>query len=125
MTLCASKASGPRRGKPVLICILACSLGFHAITSECGTSTKIRHFKNEASVALNRLVSLFYLFVARGGRKRGNRRTDRRTDQVLYTARPGQSFVKNTARSATSGATDTNFFAGLVFASLGSCFSRL
>ena len=39
-----------------------------------------RHFKNEACVALNQLVSLFYLFVARGGRKRGNRRTDRQTD---------------------------------------------
>ena len=25
-------------------------------------------------------MSLFYLFVARGGRKRGNRQTDRRTD---------------------------------------------
>ena len=38
---CATKvhrASGPGRGKPVL---MACSLGFHAITSERGTFTKI------------------------------------------------------------------------------------
>ena len=35
-----------------------------------------RHFTNEACVALNQLVSLFYLFVALGGRKRGNRRTE-------------------------------------------------
>ena len=84
MTSCASKvhrASGPGRGKPVLICILACSLGFHAIISEHGTFTKNRHFKNVARVALNPLVSLFYLFVAHGGRKRGG--TDRRTDEVL------------------------------------------
>ena len=38
------------------------------------------HFKNEASVALNPLVSLFGRFVARGGRKRGNRHTH--TDKV-------------------------------------------
>ena len=37
------------------------------------------HFLKEACVALNQLVSLFYLFVARGGRKRGNRRTDGQT----------------------------------------------
>ena len=80
VTSCAFKmhrASGPGRGMLVLICILACSLGFHAITSERGT----RHFKNEASVALNPLVSLVYLFVARGGKKRGNRRTDGQTDR--------------------------------------------
>ena len=37
VTSCAFKthrASGRGRGKPVLICILACSLGFHAITLE-------------------------------------------------------------------------------------------
>ena len=39
-----------------------------------------RHFKNEASVALNPLVLLVYLFVARGGKKRGNRRTDGQSD---------------------------------------------
>ena len=59
----------------MLICILACPLAFHAITSECGTFMK--------SVALNTLVSLFYQFVARSGRKRGNRRTDGQTNQVL------------------------------------------
>ena len=37
-------ASGPGRGKPVLICILACSLAFHAITFECGSFTKIATF---------------------------------------------------------------------------------
>ena len=76
MTSCASKvhrASGPGRAKPVLICILACSLGFHGITSERGT------FTNEAGVALNPFVSLFYLFVTRGSRIRG--RTDIQTDR--------------------------------------------
>ena len=56
VTSCAFKmhrARGPGLGKPVLICILACSLAFHAITSERGTFMKIHHFKNEASVALN------------------------------------------------------------------------
>ena len=32
-------------GKPVLICILACSLAFHSITSERGTFNENRHFK--------------------------------------------------------------------------------
>ena len=45
-------------------------------------NTKIAIFVNEACVALNQLVSLFYLFVPRGGRKRGNRRIDGRTNQV-------------------------------------------
>ena len=46
VTSCASKvhrASGPGRGKPVLICILA--LGFHAIISEHGTFTKTTIFE--------------------------------------------------------------------------------
>ena len=30
----------------------------------------------KANAALNPLVSLYYLFVGRGGRKRGNRQTD-------------------------------------------------
>ena len=68
----------------MLISILACSLGFHAITFERSTF-------NQASVALNPLVSLFGRLVARTGRKRGNRQndgqtdrqTDRLTDQVL------------------------------------------
>ena len=64
----------------MLISILACSLGFHAITFERSTFTKI---ENQASVALNPLVSLFGRLVARSGRKRGNRQTDRLTDQVL------------------------------------------
>ena len=79
VTSCASKVhrpSVPGRGKPVLICILACSLGFHAITSERGTYEN-RHFKNKASVALNPLLSLFYQFVG------GNRRTDRPSTVTL------------------------------------------
>ena len=63
----------------MLISILACSLGFQAeITSERGTFTKNPIFKMKPVLALNQLVSLFYLFVGRGGRKR---RTDRRTDK--------------------------------------------
>ena len=38
------RASASGRGKPVLISILACSLGFHAITLEHSTSTKIYIF---------------------------------------------------------------------------------
>ena len=58
-TSCACKthrANGRGRGKPVLICILACSLAFHAITFEHSSYTKITLFKNEASVAANPLV---------------------------------------------------------------------
>ena len=36
------RASG---GKPVLICILACSLAFHAIAFELSSYTKIAFFK--------------------------------------------------------------------------------
>ena len=50
---------------------------FHAITFERSTFTKI---ENQASVALNPLVSLFGRLVVRSGRKCGNRQTDRRTD---------------------------------------------
>ena len=49
---------------------------FHAITFEHSTFTKIALLKNQASVALNPLVSLFGRLVARSGRKRGNRQTD-------------------------------------------------
>ena len=51
-------------GKPVQICILSCSLAFHAITFERSSYTKIAFF-NEASVATNQLVSLFCYLVAR------------------------------------------------------------
>ena len=63
----------------MLFSIMACSLGFHAITSE-------RSFlKNEACVALNPSVSsLFGRFVARGGRKRGNRHTHIETDRQTH-----------------------------------------
>ena len=48
VTSCAFKthrASGRGGGKPVLICILACSLAFHAITFERSSYTKIAFFK--------------------------------------------------------------------------------
>ena len=48
VTSCAFKihrASGRGGGKPVLICILACSLGFHAITFERSSYKKIAFFK--------------------------------------------------------------------------------
>ena len=78
MTFCAFKihtASGSGRGKPLLISVLACSLGFHVITLERSIFMKIAFFKNRASVALNTLLSLFGRFLARGGRKRGYRHT--------------------------------------------------
>ena len=65
----------------MLISILACSLGFHAITSECSTYEN-RLIENKGSAVLSPLVSLFYLFVARGGRNRDNRRTDGQTDRT-------------------------------------------
>ena len=68
----------------MLISILACSLGFHAITFERSTFTKMAIFLNQASVALNPLLSLFGRFVARSGRKRGNRQTDGQTDRQTY-----------------------------------------
>ena len=43
------RASGPGRGKPVLICILASSLALHAITLERSSYTIIAFSKNEAS----------------------------------------------------------------------------
>ena len=64
---------------------MACSLGFHAITFERSTFTKIATLKNQASVVLNPLVSLFGRLVARSARISGtDRRTDgRNDDQVL------------------------------------------
>ena len=44
-TSCAFNIHRTDRGKPLLISILACSLGFQAITSERGTFTKIAIFK--------------------------------------------------------------------------------
>ena len=66
----------------MLISILACSLGFHTITFECSTSTM---YANQASAAMNPLVSFFGCLVARSGRKRGNRQTDGRNDRLLST----------------------------------------
>ena len=68
------RASTSCRGKPVQICILACS--FHAITFECSIFTKIGSFKNQASVAPNLLVMFIGCLVAPGGRERGNRHTN-------------------------------------------------
>ena len=59
-TSCAFKvhrASGSGRGKPVLISILACSLGFRAITLERRISTKIAIFKINEPVAITILLS--------------------------------------------------------------------
>ena len=69
VTSCASevhRASGSGRGKLVLISILACSLGFHAITSERGTFTKIAILKSSQCSAERIGVAIF------GGRKSGN-----------------------------------------------------
>ena len=66
------RASGPGRGRPVLIGILACLFGFHPITLECSTFTKLTTCSQRSP-----LVSLFCCPVARGGSKRGNRQTDR------------------------------------------------
>ena len=59
----------------MLISILACSLGFHAITLERSTFTKIAILKIKTV-----WVSLFGLLVARSGRIRGTGQTDGRTD---------------------------------------------
>ena len=80
VTSCAfmtHRASRPSRSKPVLICILACSLAFRAITFELYENGL---FKNEASVAMNPLVSLFCCLVARSRRKPVV--TDRQTDTL-------------------------------------------
>ena len=48
----------------MLISILACSLGFHAITFERSNFYENRHFKNQASVVLNSLPGGWYRFLA-------------------------------------------------------------
>ena len=63
----------------MLISILACSLGFHAITLERSTFTKMAILKIK-SVVLNPLVSLFGRLVACSGRIRGAGQTDGRTE---------------------------------------------
>ena len=53
VTSCAFKihrASGRSRGKPVLICILACSLAFHAITFELSS------YKTKANIHSHALI---------------------------------------------------------------------
>ena len=64
-----------------------------------------RHFKNEASVALNLLVSLFGQFVACGGRKRGNRHThtDKQTDRQTDTQTDTQTNYYNPRAHARRG----------------------
>ena len=65
----------------MLISILACSLGY-AITFERSIYFyENRYFKNQTSVALNPLVSLFGRLVARSGRISGTGRTDGRNDR--------------------------------------------
>ena len=68
----------------MLISILACLLGFHAITFERSTFTKITILKSSqcgtepVGIAFGRLVP-------RSGRKHGNRQTNRQTDlQTKY-----------------------------------------
>ena len=59
----------------------------------------MRHFyenRNKASVALNPLVSVFYLFVARGGRNRGNRQTDRPSTATLGAHARRRGLMKST-----------------------------
>ena len=45
VTSCAFKIHGRGGGMPVLICILACSLAFHAITFERSSYAKIAFLK--------------------------------------------------------------------------------
>ena len=70
----------------ISIILLACSLGFHAITLERSTFTKI---ENQDSVALNPLVSLFGRLVVRSGRIRGTGQTDGLTVTLAAHARRG------------------------------------
>ena len=57
--------------KPVLICILACSLAFHAITLE--RSIFLFHENRKSSQWSTEPVTI--AVSPRGGRKRGNRQT--------------------------------------------------
>ena len=66
------RANGRGIGKSVLIYILACSLGFHAIT------VVVRKSPHQPSVALNPIISLFTRAVAE------NVVTDRLTDRHTY-----------------------------------------
>ena len=54
------------------------SLSFHTISLERITFKKFAKFKIRPSVVLNLMVSLFCCPVACGGRKRGNRQTNKR-----------------------------------------------
>ena len=71
----------------MLISILACLLGFHAITLERRTFYENRHIKNEASLVLNPFVSLFGLFLLRVVAENmvTDRHTDRHTDRQTDT----------------------------------------
>ena len=66
----------------MLIGILACCLGFHAITLWTQYFHENSHFKNQASVTLNSLVSLFGHLDARSARISGDKRTDGRNDRL-------------------------------------------
>ena len=81
----------------MLICILAPSLCFHAITFERSIFTK------NASVALNPLVSLFGRLVARSGRKRGNRQTDRQTDGMTSLRMRAEGYITQFVMNPLSG----------------------
>ena len=88
----------------MLICILACDLAFHAIT-ECSRYTKIAFKKNEASVAMNPLVSLFRCLVALG-----NRRTDRHTHTHTHTHTHEPSTVTLAAHACRRGLNILRYF---------------
>ena len=63
------------QGKPVLICILARSLGFHAIALEHSPFMKITSFKNQACVCLNRVFLLLFYMLLKKRREQTHRDT--------------------------------------------------
>ena len=64
------------RGKPVLSCIMACSLG------QLSNTLTFTNFLKQASVALKQLVSLFAQLVA-GGEKNTTRQTHTQNTTTL------------------------------------------
>ena len=71
-----------RRGQPVVICILACSLGFHNLTFKCSFIYYIKS-PNKASAALNLLAPLLAGFLHMVAQ---NVVTDRHTDLQITLA---------------------------------------
>ena len=79
------KTAESGQGKPTLTSILACLLGFHAITLKYFWENC--QFKNQASEALNLLVLLFGGLLARS-RKHGNRHTPTHTHTPTHMYKP-------------------------------------